>query len=63
MNMNKCCNCKYWKPTLYDMGECKKINEKIEIELATGWDGGYVRVIETGSDFGCNLFEKLEDDE
>jgi hypothetical protein len=41
--METCGTCKYWKPTLYDMGECKQINEKIEIELVTGVD------------FACNL--------
>lgn len=51
-----CKSCSYWTETLYGMGKCSKINEKIEIELVTGWDGGYVDYIETTEDFGCNLF-------
>lgn len=42
------------------MGECEKIKDKIEIELVTGWDGGYVKIIETEADFGCSLFDDIE---
>ena len=57
--MSGICNeCKYWKATLYSMGECEKIKEKIVVELVTGWDGGYVKCIETDYDFGCKLFEE-----
>lgn len=56
----RCDGCKHWKSTLYQMGECEKIKDKIEIELVTGWDGGYVKIIETEADFGCSLFDDIE---
>ncbi|MGB6406632.1 MAG: hypothetical protein WBF39_04100 [Planococcus donghaensis] len=57
----RCDACKYWKynGNEYNMGECSKIQEKIEIELELGWDGGCVDYIETEADFGCNLFEEI----
>jgi len=62
----KCESCKYWEQTtfyVYDkvvnQGQCKQIRDKIEIELHTGWDGGYVMYVETDSDFGCNLYESI----
>ncbi|MFO1442943.1 hypothetical protein KDN24_06895 [Bacillus sp. Bva_UNVM-123] len=58
--MNQCEACKHWKYTCYSMGECAKIKEKLTIDLVTGWDGGYVNVIETDADFCCNQFEKRD---
>jgi hypothetical protein len=55
-----CKDCRYWKETLYSMGECEEIKQNIDIELETGWDGGYVKNIETDSDFGCVLFRHKE---
>lgn len=56
----RCDMCKHWNYRDIGYGVCNKINEKIEIELVMGWDGGYVKEIETESDFGCNLFEQIE---
>lgn len=56
----RCDVCKHWKYTCYSMGECEKIKEKINIDLVTGWDGGYVDAIETDADFACNQFEEIE---
>lgn len=58
--MNTCDKCIHWKKFAYQTGDCTKIREKIDIELVTGWDGGYVKAIETEADFGCNQFEDLE---
>ena len=58
----RCKTCEHWKPTtFYDYpgavndGKCNELKRsmKMEIELKTGWDGGYVDYIETTSDFGC----------
>ena len=58
----RCLTCKHWEQkTFYtyenakNTGRCKELNtsDYIEIELHTGWDGGYVDEIRTESDFGC----------
>jgi hypothetical protein len=60
--MNRICEtCNYWEPTVYGLGKCSKIRDKIDIELITGWDGGYVDYIETESDFGCNLHQYINE--
>lgn len=59
--MNMCETCKHWKFFRYDYGSCSKIEEKIEIQLVTGWDGGYVKEIETEKDFGCTLWEEKDE--
>lgn len=60
--MPRCLTCKHWKQnTFYDYegaenyGFCSELSTEIEIELKTGWDGGYVDKIETKSSFGCVL--------
>lgn len=60
-----CGNCKHWnQQTFYDYvgvindGECTKIHEALDMEVEAGWNGGIVGDIETGSDFGCILFER-----
>lgn len=60
--MPRCLTCKYWtQNTFYDYdgaendGFCSELSSELEIELKTGWDGGYVDKIETKSSFGCVL--------
>lgn len=53
-----CKSCSYWTETLYGLGKCSMISEKIEIELVMGWDGAYVKSIETVNDFGCVLYNE-----
>jgi hypothetical protein len=57
----RCDICTFWEPTDMGYGKCLMIKEKIEIELVTGWDGGYVKHIETEADFGCNLHQFLNE--
>ena len=63
----KCSECKHWKrlpeSDRYlpedEVGECDGLlNDGIDIELQTGWDGGYIRLIETDHDFFCANYEK-----
>jgi hypothetical protein len=58
----RCDVCKHWNliDNGYGLGRCNKIQEKIEVELDLGWNGGSVKYIETEADFGCNLFESIE---
>ena len=63
--MARCSTCKFWtKNTFYDYEEavnsgfCSEIGFELDIELKTGWDGGYVKSIETQSTFGCTLHNK-----
>ena len=52
--MPRCKTCSHWKRNNnYGDGVCSKIDEKIYVELITGWEGGYVSYIETNEDFGC----------
>ena len=60
--MPRCLTCKHWEQnTFYDYegadndGFCSELGTEIEIELKTGWDGGYVDTIETKGSFGCTL--------
>jgi hypothetical protein len=55
----ECNNCTHWEPTVYGLGKCSIIKQNIEVELVTGWDGGYVDYIETDSEFGCNQHQYL----
>jgi hypothetical protein len=61
--MSKTCNnCNHWsKPTYdWDSGVCKKLknNDKIDIEIDAGWEGGSVSLISTRANFGCIEFEE-----
>lgn len=58
--MKRCDACKHWEETDFDDGKCSKIREKVEINLVTGSEGGYVDYIETPSDFCCSLFESVD---
>lgn len=59
--MNRCKTCKHWTGELHDQGRCSvKMGDKVEVELKTGWDGGYVRYILTDEDFGCTEHEPRE---
>lgn len=58
----RCSTCKFWtQNTFYDYegaendGFCSELGTEIDIELVTGWDGGYVDKIETKNTFGCTL--------
>lgn len=60
--MPRCLTCKHWtQNTFYyyegdeNDGFCSELSTEIEIELKTGWEGGYVDKIETKSSFGCVL--------
>lgn len=53
--INICKNCKFWDS---NDGICDEIKNKIEAELVTGWDGGYVKNFLTDEDFGCVLWEE-----
>jgi len=55
--MNCCDTCKHWKPTGIYFGLCPVLIGELEIELKTGWDGGYVESIETENTFGCTLHD------
>lgn len=62
--MNRRCDvCKHWKyiDNGYGYGKCNMIQQKIDIELDLGYGGGSVRHVETDADFGCNLFEIVDD--
>lgn len=60
-NVISCCStCKFWtQNTFYNYegaendGFCSELSTELEIDLKTGWDGGYVEKIETKSSFGC----------
>lgn len=58
--MGNCEDCKHWQHMFADYGKCSEIASKLDIELVTGWDGGYVKHIETEVEFGCNLFQEQE---
>lgn len=56
----RCLTCKYWKQkTNYEhvdnTGICTGMNNDslFDVNLHTGWDGGYVESIETDQKFGC----------
>jgi hypothetical protein len=58
--METCKTCKHWTQKSHyesttNYGKCLELkhNEKVDIILQLGWDGGYVDYIETDEDFGC----------
>ena len=62
----KCGECKHWKRLIIsdrflpedEVGLCEGLlNDKVEIEVKAGWDGGYVDSIETKHDFFCANYE------
>ena len=62
----KCSECKHWKRLIIsdrflpenEVGLCEGLlNDGIDIELKTGWDGGYIYSIETKHDFFCANYE------
>jgi hypothetical protein len=56
----KCENCRHWKPTGYDYGECHEMKDKVSVDLITGWEGALLNAFETENDFGCVLFKEKE---
>jgi hypothetical protein len=68
-NILRCKTCKHWKQTTdwkYDnainSGTCGELkgSDQLQIELHTGWDGGYVDYIETEETFGCTEHSEYE---
>lgn len=67
----RCRDCEHWEPSdcnrqfLPDdhIGVCKEIEDKIEVTLRTGWDGGYVDYIETNCNFFCAEFNPINKQE
>lgn len=72
MSQLLCYQCRHWAPnqTVYPEeypllapenewrdGKCRRLLSVLSIELRTGWDGGYVRHIETPASFGCVMGE------
>jgi hypothetical protein len=57
----RCDMCVHWKPTEYGWGKCSEVRTKLEIDLITGYEGAVVNYIETESDFGCTLFEHIDE--
>jgi len=62
--MKRCKTCRHWIPTTFykyygaiNTGRCNKIRNELDIELITGWDGGYVDYVETRGNFGCVLYK------
>ena len=57
--MSRCKKCIHWdRNGNFQSGFCNKINSEIEIELETGWDGGFVSYIETDENFGCTCYNE-----
>ena len=66
----KCKDCEFWKPidsdtvfidTGYEaVGKCTELNctDRVEIDLRTGWGGGYIEKITTTENFFCGTFVK-----
>ena len=42
------------------VGKCSELNDtlRVDIDLKTGWDGGYIEKITTTENFFCAAFEK-----
>lgn len=60
--MKTCKTCKYWEQnTSWDYegavndGFCRELLGEIICDVEAGWDGGYVKTVETTGDFGCIL--------
>ncbi len=57
--MPRCSTCKFWtkqtQSSWQTNGICTGLrnDDMVEIEIKTGWDGGYVDFIETDPNFGC----------
>jgi hypothetical protein len=67
--MERCKTCKFWTQCsnwqyegALNTGKCNELkgSDRFEIELHTGWDGGYVDYIETREDFGCTEHKPKE---
>ena len=64
MKNKTCQNCKHWivkeeeRYIDFNYGHCKEVGDKIEIEIVAGWEGGYVKKIETEYDFSCVLWSE-----
>ncbi len=60
--MPSCATCKHWdkhKEEYNTEGICKQLpNDKINIEISAGFNGGVVDYIETEADFGCKSHER-----
>lgn len=67
----RCKTCAHWtQRTNWDYegainsGKCRELpNDQLQVELHTGWDGGYVDYIETEETFGCtehSEYKKIE---
>ena len=65
----RCKTCEHWKQTTHweydgavNSGKCwgLKGSDQLQIELHTGWDGGYVDYIETEETFGCTEHKVIE---
>ena len=59
----KCRDCKYLREQNQYEVVCIEISSYIDIELRTGWDGGYVDYIciDEPDEFFCAAFEEKED--
>jgi len=57
--MKKNCNvCKFVKKDQYKMLYCDELKVNLDIELQTGYDGGYVKRIYLPENFYCSFFKK-----
>lgn len=64
----ECRKCKHWKRLPIsdeflkedECGVCDgMLNSNVEIELKTGFDGGYVSLIETNGSFFCANYKEI----
>lgn len=68
-DVGRCLACQHWQGRVseeytpekpdddWTWNKCQVLKGVLEIELRTGWDGGYVDYIETPANFGCKLWE------
>lgn len=61
--IKRCGNCQFWTRRPYDWvddGYCTGLtnDDAVEIELKTGWDGGYVSGVITMGNFYCRNYRK-----
>jgi hypothetical protein len=64
-----CKNCKYWHMNIKTIGYCPEdqsgycdqIDDKIDVHIYYGLDGGYLESIETNTMFGCVLFKECKE--
>ncbi|MCK9430966.1 MAG: hypothetical protein M0R17_13405 [Candidatus Omnitrophica bacterium] len=66
-DLPSCLTCTHWKQKtfyVYDGaindGICNKLKTELYIDLITDWGGGYVKSIETPSNFGCTLHDEYK---